>query len=335
MDYIEALLNVLYTPLSYLSSPGERIYLPYLLTSLIIAILVERRNHAAEAPLSEAVGGIFPRKIYTHSSSIVDYVYFLSNSILYLFILLPFGGFSLVVTQYVTELLSSVATPTASIGPVSVWVTVLVTLLMAMVADFGTFFAHVLMHRIPLLWEFHKVHHSAQVMTPLTVYRMHPLDDGITLVITGSLIGTADALFRFFVSAQASPYVIAGLSIVTVLFYVFGYNLRHSHVWVSYGPVLSKILISPAQHQIHHSAARQHWNKNYGFVFAIWDYLFKSLYVPKEREKIEFGIGRGEDREYSSPLRLYMLPFLKAGRLLLKKKKRAVVHPVEQASKNR
>jgi hypothetical protein len=57
--------------------------------------------------------------------------------------------------------------------------------------------------------------------------------------------------------------------------------------------------------------------------------------VPKEREKIEFGIGRGEDREYSSPLRLYMLPFLKAGRLLLKKKKRAVVHPVEQASKNR
>ncbi len=329
MDYTEAL----YRPLSYLLSPEERIYLPYLLTSLIIAILVERRSHAAEHSLSETVGGIFPREIYTHSSSLVDYVYFLSNSILYFFILLPFGGFALVVTQYVTELLSLVATPTASAGPVSVWITFVVTLLMALVVDFGTFLAHVLMHRFPLLWEFHKVHHSAQVMTPLTVYRMHPLDDGITLVITSVLLGTVDAFFRFFVSTQASPYVIAGLSVVTVLFYVFGYNLRHSHVWVSYGPVLSKILISPAQHQIHHSVARQHWNKNYGFIFAIWDLLFQSLYVPKEREQLEFGIGRGEDREYSSPLRLYMLPFLKAGRLLLKKKKRAAVPSAEQALK--
>jgi sterol desaturase/sphingolipid hydroxylase (fatty acid hydroxylase superfamily) len=330
MDYTEAL----YRPLSYLLSPEERIYLPYLLTSLIIAILVERRSHATEDSLSKTLEGVFPREIYTHSSSIVDYVYFLSNSILYLFILLPFAGFGLVVERYVTEILSFVATPTASTGPVSVWTTIVVTLLMALVADFGTFFVHVLMHRIPLLWEFHKVHHSAQVMTPLTVYRMHPLDDGINLIVTSSFLGIADAFFRFFVSTQASPYVIAGIGVVTMLFYVFGYNLRHSHVWVSYGPVLSKILISPAQHQIHHSVARQHWNKNYGFIFAIWDLLFQSLYVPKQREQLEFGIGRGEEREYSSPLRLYMLPFLKAGRLLLKKKKRAATVPAERASKS-
>jgi sterol desaturase/sphingolipid hydroxylase (fatty acid hydroxylase superfamily) len=333
MDYTEALLKVLQTPLSYLFSPVERIYLPYLVTSFLIAIFVERRSHAVEASLSETVGEVLPRKIYTHSSSIVDYVYFFSNSILYLFILLPFGGLSLVVTQYITERLSFVATPTASTGPVSMGFTVLVTLLMALVVDFGTYLAHVLMHRIPVLWEFHKVHHSAQVMTPLTVYRMHPLDDAITLVITSTLLGTVDAFFRFFVSTQASPYVIAGLSGVTVLFYVFGYNLRHSHVWVSYGPLLSKIFISPAQHQIHHSAARRHWNKNYGFIFAVWDLLFQSLYVPKEREQLEFGIGRGEEREYSSPLRLYLLPFLKACRVLIKKKKGAMVRPVEQASR--
>ncbi len=334
MDYTEALSKVLCAPFSYLFSPRERIYFLYLFTSLIIALVVERRSRSAEASLSATVAKVFPREIYTHSSSVVDYLYFLCNSILYLFILLPFGGFALIVTEQCTKLLALIATPTASVGPFSLWVTVGVTLLMALVVDFGTFFAHVLMHRIPVLWEFHKVHHSAQVMTPLTVYRMHPLDDGITLLINSTLVGVADALFRFFVSAQASPYLVAGISVVTVLFYVFGYNLRHSHVWVSYGPVLSKILISPAQHQIHHSTARRHWNKNYGFTFAIWDLLFQSLYVPKEREEIEFGIGKQEEREYSSPLRLYFLPFLKAGKLLLKKKKRALLFSGKQPSKN-
>jgi sterol desaturase/sphingolipid hydroxylase (fatty acid hydroxylase superfamily) len=321
MESVADFLKLLSTPLSHLLSPTQRVYIPYLLTSLIIAILVERRSRSAEISTTEAVRGVFPRKIYTHSSSIVDYIYFLTNSILYLFILLPFGGLSLVVAQYMGEVLSLVATPTAHVGPVSVWMTLAVTLLMALTADFGTYIAHVLMHRIPLLWEFHKVHHSAQVMTPLTVYRMHPLDDGITLIITGSLLGIVDGVFRFFVSTQASQYVIAGISAITMLFYVFGYNLRHSHVWFSYGPVLSKIFISPAQHQIHHSTARRHWNKNYGFVFAVWDWLFHSLYVPKEREQLEFGLGTGEEREYSSPVRLYLLPFFKVGRLLFKRKR--------------
>jgi sterol desaturase/sphingolipid hydroxylase (fatty acid hydroxylase superfamily) len=316
MDSVEYLLKVLGTPLSYFGSPAERIYVPYLLTSFIIAILIERRSHSADAPLSEVVGGIVPRETYTHSSAIVDYIYFLSNAILYLFILLPFGGLSVVVAKYVEGVLALVASPTASIGPVSLWMTVLVTVAMALVADFGTFLAHRLMHQIPLLWEFHKVHHSAQVMTPLTVYRMHPLDDGITLIVTTTLLGLADAFLRFFVTTQASPYVVAGISLVTVLFYVFGYNLRHSHVWFSYGPVLSRIFISPAQHQIHHSVARRHWNKNYGFVFAVWDWLFQSLYVPKEREQLQFGLGTGEEREFSSPLRLYFLPFFKAWRVL-------------------
>jgi sterol desaturase/sphingolipid hydroxylase (fatty acid hydroxylase superfamily) len=319
MEILSESLRVISAPLAHFLSPNERVYIPYLLTSLMIAILIERKSHAADAPVSETVQAIFPKKLYTHSSSVVDYLYFISNSILYLFILIPFAGWSVVVKGYVTELLSLVGHPIVSVETVSVWMTVAFTVLMALVADFGTFAGHMLMHRIPVLWEFHKVHHSAQVMTPLTVYRMHPLDDGITLIITGTLLGITDAFFRFFVSSQASQHVVAGLSLVTLLFYVFGYNLRHSHVWVSYGPVLSRIFISPAQHQIHHSAAKRHWNKNYGFIFAVWDWLFQSLYVPKQREQLEFGLGTGEERDYSSPLRLYVVPFIKAWRRIVRK----------------
>lgn len=319
MDLFSESLRIICAPLAHFSSPTARVYIPYLLTSLIIAILIERKSHAADAPVSETMHAIFPKKLYTHSSSVVDYIYFISNSILYLFILTPFAGWSVIVARYVTEFLSLVVHPIASAEPVSVWMTIAFTVVMALVVDFGTFAAHMLMHRIPILWEFHKVHHSAQVMTPLTVYRMHPLDDGITLIITGTLLGITDAFFRFFVSSQVSQHVVAGLSLVTLLFYVFGYNLRHSHIWVSYGPLLSRIFISPAQHQIHHSTAKRHWNKNYGFVFAVWDWIFQSLYVPKQREQLEFGLGTGEEREYSSPLRLYVLPFIKAGRRIVKK----------------
>jgi sterol desaturase/sphingolipid hydroxylase (fatty acid hydroxylase superfamily) len=148
---------------------------------------------------------------------------------------------------------------------------------------------------------------------------MHPLDDILTMSVIGILTGTADAFARFFVSPSISLYTVYGIGIATYLFFVTGYHLRHSHIWLSYGPVLSAIFISPAQHQIHHSKAKRHWNKNYGFIFAIWDYLFGSLYIPKEKETIEFGIGNGEEHLYSSPLRLYLLPFKRALAILTKR----------------
>jgi sterol desaturase/sphingolipid hydroxylase (fatty acid hydroxylase superfamily) len=123
----------------------------------------------------------------------------------------------------------------------------------------------------------------------------------------------------FFVSPVISVYAVYGLGVATYLFFLTGYHLRHSHIWLSYGLLLSTILISPAQHQIHHSKAKRHWDKNYGFILAIWDYLFGSLYVPKQKEAIEFGIGNGEEQLYSSPLKLYLLPFKRALRLLRKR----------------
>ncbi len=249
----------------------------------------------------------------------VDYIYFILNSILYAVILAPFMGIGFFVSSHLYRTLEAVGTPTvlASFSPL--WATIIFSIVIALLADFGTFITHYWMHRFPLLWEFHKVHHSAEVMTPLTVYRMHPLDDILTMSMIGILTGIADALARFFVSPAISLYTVYGLGIASYLFLLTGYHLRHSHIWLSYGPILSKVFISPAQHQIHHSKAKRHWNKNYGFIFAIWDYLFGSLYVPKEKEQIEFGIGNGEEALYSNPLKLYVLPFTKAFALLKKR----------------
>ena len=52
--------------------------------------------------------------------------------------------------------------------------------------DLTKFITHALMHKIPLLWEIHKTHHSARVLTPMTIFRTHPLE-GVIFVVRSSL----------------------------------------------------------------------------------------------------------------------------------------------------
>jgi sterol desaturase/sphingolipid hydroxylase (fatty acid hydroxylase superfamily) len=322
MDYQKPASNIVLAPLESFTNPGSRTFIIYLVTSFIIALVVHLKQNRALKEPTGTLEGIFPNKVYTHTSAKVDYIYFILNSILYAVILAPFVGLGLFVSRHLYTTLDTVFDPTILTTLSPLWATLLFSIVIALLADFGTFIAHYWMHRSPVLWEFHKVHHSAEVLTPLTVYRMHPLDDILTMCVIGVLTGTADALARFFVSPSISFYSVYGIGIASYLFFLTGYNLRHSHIWLSYGPLLSAIFISPAQHQIHHSKAKRHWNKNYGFIFAIWDYLFGSLYIPKEQEAIEFGIGDGQDHLYGNPLKLYTLPFQRAFALVRKKARR-------------
>ena len=81
---------------------------------------------------------------------------------------------------------------------------------------------------------------------------------------------------------------------------------------VSYPPWVSYIFISPAQHQTHHSIDAKHYDKNFGLIFAFWDWLFGTLYVPKGYEKLEFGISREEPNPFNSITEIYLKPFSKA-----------------------
>lgn len=291
--------------------PSSRMFLAYLASSFLIAVVAHAVVARKRGIDSNPVADILPRDVYLHRSAVVDYGYFFVNAVVSAFLLAPFAGISLGVSSQAAQFLREFGLATGGWGANPWIVNVFGTLALVAVADFSSFLVHLWFHRIPLLWEFHKVHHSAQVMTPVTVLRMHPVDDLMTMVVSGVLMGTADSVLRVCVAPSFSPVGLYGITIFTFLFYLFGYNLRHSHIWVSYSPWLSRLLISPAQHQIHHSKARHHWDKNFGFMFAVWDWMFGSLYVPKESETLEFGLGTAEDGEYSSILRLYGLPFVK------------------------
>jgi len=143
------------------------------------------------------------------------------------------------------------------------------------------------MHMLPLLWRFHRVHHSAEVLNPLTFYRVHPIENilfGLRYALT---TGFVTAVFIYFFGAGIGLIEFLGVNILVFVFLLIGSNLRHSHIPLSYGKRIEKWLISPYQHQLHHSTICTH--KNFGSYLAIWDRWFGTL-TSEKRENLKFGL---------------------------------------------
>ncbi|MCG8583151.1 MAG: sterol desaturase family protein, partial [Pirellulales bacterium] len=103
---------------------------------------------------------------------------------------------------------------------------------------------------------------------------------------------------------------ILGINAFMFVYNVSGYHLRHSHVWLRWPGPLAYLFGCPAHHQIHHSCKPEHINKNMAFMFPIWDVLFRTFHLPKEREEMVFGIGDGSEGEYKGFFSIYLRPFV-------------------------
>jgi sterol desaturase/sphingolipid hydroxylase (fatty acid hydroxylase superfamily) len=320
---LSELRQIVLEPYYGLFNPKQRWYVPYLITTLAVAIYVfcveqEREKRAGDKPHDDTpfvkrfLRHMFPKSVYLHRSATLDYAVFYINLLLYGILLAPLFFTMSATSQVVGGFLTELFGPKHPIFEASIAANIAYTLLIGLGFDFMSYVTHVAFHEIPFLWEFHKAHHSGEVMTPVTAFRVHPIDDILPLGAAALVVGTLDATLRHFFFVSTSIISVYDINLILFIYYLFSYNLRHSHIWVDYGPRISKVLISPAQHQIHHSKARTHWNKNYGSVFAIWDWMFGTIYVPKRKEKIEFGINEAcEEREYQSLKAFYILPFIK------------------------
>jgi sterol desaturase/sphingolipid hydroxylase (fatty acid hydroxylase superfamily) len=196
----------------------------------------------------------------------------------------------------------------------------LLTLVFAAVADFSTYLVHRLHHENPVLWPFHAVHHSAEVLTPVTLYRKHPVYDVLGGLLRATLVGITTGIVVYAFFGKVGVLALGGANLVYCAFNFVGSNLRHSHIWFGYGPVLERIFISPAQHQVHHSRLPVHHDKNYGEIFALWDWMFGTLYLPRGEEKFEIGLADAAGNPLPQPhasLRSALLePFVSSGRAL-------------------
>ncbi|MCG7622771.1 sterol desaturase family protein [Epibacterium sp. Ofav1-8] len=287
--------------------PKKRIFVGYLLAAILIALLwlVAVRR----CSFRDALQKVFDRSILWSASARADYKIFVINRIFTLFIS-PLLLSQLAIATAVYYLLLDLPVlhrELFSDAPVAL-VTVLFTVTIFLMDDLTKYVLHRMMHRWPLLWAIHKVHHSAETMTPVTVYRVHPLEGVLYAFRTAFVQGSVMASFLFLFGPSVDLVTVLGVSVFSFVFHVAGSNLRHSHISIRYWPWLEHLLISPAQHQIHHSSAKRHYDKNFGVAFALWDWLFGSLHLSEPDTELTFGLSQTE--AHASDIRnIYLRPF--------------------------
>lgn len=285
--------------LEYIVDANKRIYYVYLLSSLIIAsIYLYHKPKQVKVNLT--------RKLWLHPSAKLDYSYFfLSNMIKVLLIypiVLSAKNVALGTSLYLVD----------NFGYIRVsmnyeLILVLYTLTLFIVSDFTRYLLHRLLHTIPFLWEFHKVHHSAKVLTPMTFYRVHPIENFLFGFRYALTIGCVTGVFIYFFGSRIGIVEVIGVNVLLFVFSILGSNLRHSHIKLTYPTWLEKILISPYMHQIHHST--KYYNKNFGGYLSIWDNLFNSLQLSKYTTTIKFGIAKNEMQNFTTSWQLLSVPF--------------------------
>ncbi len=155
-------------------------------------------------------------------------------------------------------------------------------LLMLVLADFVSYWIHRLLHRVPFLWEFHKVHHSVQEMGFAAHLRYHWMENVV------------------YKTLQYIPLAMIGFGIndflIIHIFNLAWGHFNHANTNISIG-WLGYIFNSPRMHIWHHARhiPEGKYGVNFGLTFSVWDYIFGTDYIPENGKDIPLGFEDVED----------------------------------------
>lgn len=307
----QAAIGVLWPIQEFVNDGASRYFWLYCVTGILMAHIITEQGkklHKGEKPM-------FAPEVWKGPSALADYFVLVMGSVLRLTILswafLNWKTISAGVIAFLHWLgVSGTVNDSAAIG-----LGLLLTLTLFLVDDFMRWGLHLMMHRVPELWEFHKVHHSAEELNFATAERLHPFEVVLTSLGGALSFGLVNGLFIGLFGDKLTIATVFGANVFLVVFNVFGGVLRHSPVWVSFGPAIERWVISPAMHQIHHSQDPRHYDKNMGGSLSVWDRWFGTIYIPNGREIEAFGIGE-ETKDFRSLAVIYFRPIANSVRLL-------------------
>lgn len=156
-------------------------------------------------------------------------------------------------------------------------------LIFFIILDFVQWFTHVLLHKYPVLWRFHKVHHSVKVMGFAAHLRYHWMEN----ILYKPLKTFGVMILGGFEPEQAYIVHFVAISIG---------HLNHSNMKITWGP-LKYVFNNPVMHLYHHAYTLPEgkFGVNYGISLSLWDYIFKTNYIPDESGTIEIGFP-GDDK---------------------------------------
>lgn len=145
--------------------------------------------------------------------------------------------------------------------------------------SFTNYWTHRWFHRFERLWWFHALHHDPARMQLLKGNRIHVAED----------------LLRYIV--MLAPLLVLGASERVVLWIAMWNNvegtLAHSNVDMRFPAVLHWLLPTPQNHRVHHAAAIELHDSNFGGITPVWDQIFGTYRHPDRHALAEFGLGDG------------------------------------------
>ena len=170
-----------------------------------------------------------------------------------------------------------ISTTSLTIINIAHWPQWVQLLIFFVVLDFVQWFTHVLLHKYPVLWQFHKVHHSVKEMGFAAHLRFHWMEN----ILYKPLKTLGVMILGGFEPEQAYIVHFAAIAIG---------HFNHSNIKLTYGP-LKYILNNPVMHLYHHAYTipEGSYGVNFGISLSIWDYIFKTHYIPESSGKIELG----------------------------------------------
>lgn len=287
--FVESLLE----PFVSLFGPSHRVHLPYVLASLgfVVVAWLAARGRPGRAPLRR---WLFPRRIFFHPSSRFDVAWCAMRGVVHALLVWPFRigaiGVAMAVAGFAVEHVgrSGLTAPADR-----TWLFVAFTVALFLADDFTRFAVHRLMHAVPALWEIHKVHHSAEVLTPLTLYRVHPIESALNQARAVLTTGVVTGIFVWLYPGKLRALEILGVDAIGFAWTMAGASLRHSQAFVAWPAPLERLFVSPAQHQLHHAKFGAK-SMNYGSALAIWDLAFGSLRIATHEKPPRIGLVRAE-----------------------------------------
>tara|TARA_B100001063_G_scaffold89340_1_gene83158 strand:- start:1968 stop:2879 length:912 start_codon:yes stop_codon:yes gene_type:complete len=285
----------------YLINPDKRTYWVYILSSFIIAIIYLYFNKKQSRI-------VFSSKLWLHPSAKLDYYYFILSYFIKIMMIIPIVISAKTIAFFINKNLYY----EFGFNQVQSFsyenTLILYTVILFIVSDFTRYWLHRFLHTIPFLWEFHKVHHSAKVLNPLTFYRVHPVENILFGFRYSLSIGFVTGIFIYFFGSKIGLVEVLGANAFIFVFSLLGSNLRHSHIPLAYFKTLEKWFISPKQHQIHHS--KKYFNKNFGGYLSVWDRLFGTLKLSNEVKILKFGLKKEQMKNYESLISILLYPFI-------------------------
>lgn len=160
--------------------------------------------------------------------------------------------------------------------------------------DFLNYSIHISAHKIPILWRFHTLHHLDEHIDSTTGFRQHFGEKFLVLIIRLPGMFSIGVPFATIVAFEVISFCIT--------------TFHHSNINIPkrLESVLGKLFVMPSFHNIHHGRERKYTDTNYGFIFSIWDKLFRTQFVGDRPHCFSNGLDHHEDL---SAVKLLYFPF--------------------------